>query len=201
MSTHKKNPHKKDTSNFIQYSVILPIPQLEPLIQTYRFQYNFFAQHGIPSHITLLFLFPKELYIQKSKLFDQALTLLLKTFQKKKFVIDSFYQNPHMFALDFNKQSSDFIHQVQLQIASHFGLNTKEYEDPTKRPHVTLFTQRGDKRGFQAIPEIKRSLHPHLPLHISFDRIWILEIHTRENRAKLVKEIKGTASVPFEPPA
>jgi 2'-5' RNA ligase len=178
----------KKTNKHIQLSVIIPLPQLEPLIQTYRFQYNFFAKHGIPSHITLFFLFDPEIYYKNQESFDQTLSFLLKMFQKKKMTIDNFYQNPFMFALDFDKSSSDFINQIQLKLAKHYHLNIQDYQNITKRPHITLFTQRGDKKGFTKIPQIKKELTPLLPQKISFDRIWLLQIDTKKNIPTLIKE-------------
>ncbi len=177
-------------SSHIQYSVIIPLPQLEPLIQTYRFQYNFFAKHGIPSHITLLYLFDPNVYIKNKESFDKTLLFLIQLFKKKQLIINTFYQNPFMFALDFDKSSSDFIHQIQLQIAKHYQFNLKDYQNETKRPHITLFTQRGDKKGFTKIPQIKKELTPLLPQKIKFDRIWLLQIDTKKNIPTLIKEYK-----------
>ncbi len=176
--------------NNIKYSVIIPLPILEPFIQTYRFKYNFFAKKGIPTHITFLYLFSQSTYFKNKDLIIKILNFLPKVFKNKKFTISDFYQNPQMFALDFNKKSSDFINKVQLKIASYLYLNTKNYENPTKRPHITLFTKRGNNAGFQQIETIKKELTPLLPLKIQFDRIWLLEIDVKRDIPTLIYEVK-----------
>jgi hypothetical protein len=176
--------------NNIKYSVILPIPSLEPLIQSYRFKYNFFAKKGIPTHITFLYLFSQSTFFKNKDLIMKILNNFPKIFKNKKLVIDAFYQNPQMFALDFDKKSSDFIHKIQMKVASYLNLNLANYENPTKRPHITLFTKRGNQAGFKAIPQIKKELTPALPLTISFDRIWLLEIDNKHDIPTLIYEVK-----------
>ncbi len=181
---------KYSKQNNIKYSIIIPIPTLEPLIQSYRFKYNFFAKKGIPTHITFLYLFSQSIYLKNKELIIKLLNFLPKIFKNKKLIIDNFYQNPQMFALDFNKKSSDFIHKIQMKIASYLNLNLANYENPTKRPHITLFTKRGNTNGFKAIPQIKKELTPILPITISFDRIWLLEIDIKQDIPTLIYEVK-----------
>ncbi len=187
----KSKSRSKSVPSHIQYSLILPIPELEPLLQSYRFQYNFFAKRGIPTHITLLYLFDGKTYQKYAREFEKICPLLLSIFQKHKCVVPTFYQNPQMFALDFDKRSSDFIHEIQLQLAQHMKLPLQQYQDTSKRPHITIFTKRGGPLGFQKIPLIKKHLAPHLPLSFSFQRIWLLEINTRDDTATLVHEWSG----------
>ncbi len=181
---------KYSKQNNIKYSIIIPIPELEPFIQSYRFKYNFFAKKGIPTHITFLYLFSQSIYFKNKELIIKLLNFLPKIFKNKKLIIDNFYQNPQMFALDFNKKSSDFIHKIQMKIASYLNLNLANYENPTKRPHITLFTKRGNTNGFKAIPQIKKELTPILPITISFDRIWLLEIDIKQDIPTLIYEVK-----------
>lgn len=181
---------KYSKENNIKYSIIIPIPQLEPLIQTYRFKYNFFAKKGIPTHITFLYLFSQSIYLKNKETIIKILNFLPKLFKNKKLTIDNFYQNPQMFALDFNKKSSDFIHKVQMKVASYLNLNLANYENPTKRPHVTLFTKRGTNNGFKNIDNIKKELTPFLPQKITFDRIWLLEIDIKKDIPTLIYEVK-----------
>ncbi len=176
-------------SNNIKYSVIIPIPQLEPLIQTYRFKYNFFAKKGIPTHITFLFLFSRSSYLKNKDQIIKILDHFPKIFKNKKLTINDFYQNPYMFALDFDKKSSDFINKYQLKIASYLNLNLSNYSNITKKPHITLFTKRGNSNGFKNIPLIKKELYPSLPLHISFNRVWLLEIDVKKDIPKLIYEV------------
>jgi hypothetical protein len=181
---------QKSYKNNIKYSIIIPIPTLEPLIQSYRFKYNFFAKKGIPTHITFLYLFSHSLFIKNKETIIKILNLLPNFFKNKKLIINDFYQNPQMFALDFNKKSSDFIHKIQMKVASYLNLNLANYENPTKRPHITLFTKRGNSNGFKDIPLIKKELSPLLPLTISFDRIWLLEIDIKRDIPTLIYEVK-----------
>lgn len=183
-------PQKYSKENNIKYSIIIPIPILEPFIQSYRFKYNFFAKKGIPTHITFLYLFSQSVYLKNKEIIIKLLNFLPKIFKNKKLTIDNFYQNPQMFALDFNKKSSDFIHKVQIKVASYLNLNMKDYENPTKRPHITLFTKRGGENGFKSINTIKKDLTPLLPIEINFDRIWLLEIDIKKDIPTLIYEVK-----------
>lgn len=176
--------------NNIKYSVIIPIPQLEPLIQSYRFKYNFFAKKGIPTHITFLFLFSQSTFLKNKEHIINILNYLPKIFKNKKFTINDFYQNPNMFALDFDKKSSKFINKLQLKIASFLNLNISNYTNITKKPHITLFTKRGGLNGFKNIPNIKNELSPLLPLNISFNRVWLLEIDVKRDIPSLIYEVK-----------
>ncbi len=176
--------------NNIKYSVIIPLPILEPFIQTYRFKYNFFAKKGIPAHITFLYLFSQSTYFKNKDLIIKLLNNFPKIFKNKKISIDAFYQNPQIFALDFNKKSSDFIRKIQLKVASYLNLNLFNYQNPTKRPHITLFTKRGNITGFNHIEHIKKDLAPLLPFHIYFDRVWLLEIDIKRDIPTLIYEVK-----------
>ncbi len=176
---------KESSKKHIQYSVIIPIPQLEEYIQTYRFQYDFFAKRGIPTHMTLLFLFDKDIYLKNREKFHKVLGLALKSFAKKKMVVDHFYQTPNMFSLGLNKECEMYFQKKQEQIMKYLDIDMK-----ADAPHITLFTQRGSKAGFQKIPQIKEELTKHLPVQFMVDRIWLLEINTRENIATLVHEFK-----------
>ena len=181
---------KYSKQNNIKYSVIIPIPELEPLIQSYRFKYNFFAKKGIPTHITFLYLFSQSVYLKNKEVIIKLLNFLPKIFKNKKLTINDFYQNPQMFALDFDKKSSDLIHKVQMKVASYLNLNLTNYENPTKRPHITLFTKRGGEDGFKAIHNIKKELTPLLPQSVLFDRIWLLEIDIKKDIPTLIYEVK-----------
>jgi len=186
----KEKKVTENHQNNIKYSVIIPIPELEPLIQSYRFKYNFFAKKGIPTHITFLYLFSQSVYLKNKEVIIKLLNFLPKIFKNKKLTISDFYQNPQMFALDFNKKSSDLIHKVQMKVASYLNLNLANYENPTKRPHITLFTKRGGETGFKAIEHIKKELTPLLPQIISFDRVWLLEIDIKKDIPTLIYEVK-----------
>ena len=181
---------KYSKQNHIKYSIIIPIPSLEPLIQSYRFKYNFFAKKGIPTHITFLYLFSQSTYLKNKENIIKILHFLPKLFKHKKLIIRDFYQNPQMFALDFDKKSSDFIHKIQHKVASYLNLNLANYENPTKRPHITLFTKRGGENGFKEIHHIKKDLTPLLPQIITFDRIWLLEIDIKKDIPTLIYEVK-----------
>lgn len=178
----------------IQYSIIIPLPQLEDILQKYRFQFNFFAKHGIPTHLTLLYNFPKSFFDLHKNDIIKSLQIIADFLKDKSFILDKLIFSDNLVSINFDDSSTSFIINLQLYLAKFLHFDNKYInfiQKPYMKPHITLFTNRIPhlfKKGIINKNIISRNLTPKLPITIKFHKIWLLQINTNINEAILIKE-------------
>jgi len=172
-------------------SVIIPTPEIESLIQEYRFKYDFFAKRGIPSHITFIYEISTDVYNKNSELLLKAFTQILNILNKSTICAEKIKKNENMLAINFRKEDINLINKLQKIIIGQCGLNITDnrYEKNDYKPHITIFT--GKKNlGWKNEKIIKNDILNDLPIKITIKTLWILEINTSNNTAKIIKTIR-----------
>ena len=168
-------------SQFI--SVIIPIPELEKVVQDYRFQFDFFASKGIPAHVTLFSNVDIDKYNKNKVKFNKELKKILKFIKKNKINFKDVKKNKKMAYISIDKNDCNNIDKQKELI---FIKNKLKYDDDL---HLTLFSGAKNK-GFDIFNKMKKKINKNLPKKIKPTKLWVLHINKKINKATLLKIIR-----------
>ena len=156
-----------------QESVILiPVLNINVIVDKWRKLYDKVSNHGIPAHITLLYPFRHPSVID-----DNALSILSNFFNKVspfQFSLDKINTFPNVIFLEPNPR--ELFIDLTKQLADIFP-DTLPYDGkfPEINPHLTL-AQLSEKDDSQIILQnINNDLAPQLPINVIVKEAWLME--------------------------
>ena len=171
-------------------SIIFPVPQMEQIIQDYRFKFDFFAKKGIPSHITLIYNIQTNVF-KKHK--DEILCLLraaIKHLSDKKIVAKNIKRNEKSLYIKLANNDVDYLKAIQTLLFEYLKPNQiKMYKTYYDEPHITIFTGKNNP-GWKIENKITDDVKSKLPKKINLNKIWIIEINKKKNTADILYSIK-----------
>lgn len=170
-------------------NIILPTPFLEPLVQTYRFKYNFFSQFGIPSHLTLIYGFKLEKYIKDKDSINNIINIIVKVLKNKKMTIENVGENINLIYLKLSEKDTIFLNTIQQLFSKLTGIKSSLYYNPETKPHITICTKNRRNISQENIDNVKKDLEKNLPINFKFPKLWVIEVNKKTNEVKILQEI------------
>jgi len=151
--------------------ILIPTPLADPVIGTWRKQYDRVALHGIPSHITLLFPFKEPSKIPQKVI--RKLKVLFSNIKQFSFSLEKVNTFPNVVFLEPNSREKFIV--LTEKIVDMFPENPPwEGKFPSIHPHATI-ANIGDSKITDSLKvKIEADISNKLPIHCIAKEAWLL---------------------------
>jgi 2'-5' RNA ligase len=148
-------------------SLMLPVPEAEPLVGRWRTEHDPFAHFGVPAHITLLTPFRPASWLGEQGVAD--LGAFFRAEQPATFGLTHFGDYPGILTL--RVEPAEPLKELTRRLAARFDLVPYGRTDRVIPPHVTV--ARHEDPGF--LKRLAGELAPTLPLEFTTREVWLME--------------------------
>ena len=170
-------------------SLIIPVPQMESIIQDYRFKYDFFAKKGIPSHITLIYKMDLKMFNKHKNEILCLLRAAVNNLSKKKITATKIKRNDKLLFIQLNNNNVDFLKALQTLLFEYLDQKSIPlYDNHYDEHNITILTGKNNP-GWEKANMITKNINSKLPKHFNINKIWILEIDKKKNKADILYSI------------
>lgn len=148
-------------------TLVLPVPEAEPLVGRWRMEHDPPAPFGIPAHITLLFPFRPVRWLGEEGVAELA--AIFRALPPGQFALTRVGRFSGVIYLA--PEPADPFIELTRRLSTRFGLLPYGRADRGRTPHLTV--ARHEDAGF--LDRIADALAPSLPLEFTTREAWLME--------------------------
>ena len=168
--------------------IVVPIPEAEPIVQTWRTRYDPVASLGVPAHITLLYPF-----LGADELGAEGLAFLTELFGRTPSIqvtLTEIGRFPDVVYLA--PEPSEWFVALTRALSARFGLLPYGGVYESVVPHLTV----AQGAAPAILDEIATQLAPRLPVTASIHEVWLMEQRPERSWQHRATFPLGTSNAP-----
>lgn len=159
------------SANMSQSLILIPVPAADPVVGYWRKKYDKVANHGIPSHVTLLFPFKEPSLITKNDLIK--LNGIFSKIEAFLFTLEKISTFPGVIFLE-PKPRNKFI-EITEKIVKVFPKNPPyEGKFATINPHLTIGQLANPSEAESLKETIRHDIKDKLPIKSTAEEVWLM---------------------------
>jgi hypothetical protein len=154
-------------SEHLRGTLVLPVPEAEPLVARWRMEHDPPAPFGIPAHIALLFPFRPVRWLGEEGVGE--LVTIFRAVPPEQFVLT--HVGCFSGVIYLAPEPADPFFELTRRLSTRFGLLPYGRADRGRTPHLTV----APHEDASFLDRIADALAPSLPLELTTREAWLME--------------------------